>query len=182
MHGLFAAVAVYCGRSAAQAVYTLCPTLQRFHLRNMVLLQAAEPDIKHGSHEVPAPRFYISGLQNASGQSCFFNAALQMLASSSRLMSHNVKSQFLQAQGSAPKLMRLLQSINAITLQKVSHSPEELLSTLAKSHAHLDGHSQQDSHEALLALLNEVHCDVAQVSLTGMPSPVSVRALPLLCR
>lgn len=133
-------------------------------------MQAAEPSVNRGTHDPPCPRFYISGLKNASGQSCFFNAALQMLASSSRIMSPDVKQALLQIDGSPRKLINLLQNINSISTEKISYSSQDLLATLAKTHAHLDGQSQQDSHEALIALLDAVHCDVAVGSSTGMHS------------
>lgn len=85
-------------------------------------------------------------------------------------MSADVKQALLQIDGSPRKLISLLQNINSISTEKVSYSAQDLLATLAKTHAHLDGRSQQDSHEALIALLDAVHSDVAMRSSTGMQS------------
>eukprot|EP00892_Ulva_mutabilis_P002766 jgi/Ulvmu1/12490/UM009_0143.1 len=114
--------------------------------------------------DLAAAQLYVAGLRNASGQSCFANAALQMLASSSQLMCEDVKEVLLNQGGLARDFIQLLHSINSISTQKVSHSAVRLLDHLSQKYSCMDGQSQQDSHEALIFLLEMVHHDVSRGS------------------
>ena len=143
-----------------------------------VSLQAADFNGDHDLHDLPAARLYVTGLRNAAGQSCFANAALQMLAASSQLMGADVKHVLMKQNGLPREFMELLQGINSIKTERSSQSAVGLLNTLAKTHAQMDGHSQQDSHEALTLLLDTIIRDVSHGSegVKAVASAVKHRA------
>jgi uncharacterized UBP type Zn finger protein len=101
----------------------------------------------------PPPHYYIKGLKNR-GNSCYLNALLQFVASSTRLTSPDFAERLRALDKVGPALAEVVEGINDLDNQRQSLDPSALITHLAAKNAAMDGRKQQDSHEALMLLLD----------------------------
>lgn len=108
----------------------------------------------------PPPSYFVKGLSN-HGNCCFFNAMMQMLASSALLSSASVTKELQQLGEYGPCISSALAGINTLGGKGQPFSVRPLLKLLAKKYSFMDGYTQQDSHEALMLLLDMLDEEIA---------------------
>lgn len=135
---------------------------------------------------IPAS-LYIQGLANPE-HGCFFNAVVQMLASSALLNSERSLEELRSSQKLGPCLAEMMSSVNTFATDDQPRSAAQLLQHIAQKNPEMNGRVQQDSHEALMLLLDLLQQEMeAKHHPDGKPNPdqtgmfnVSPRTLCLL--
>lgn len=112
------------------------------------------------SSNPPPPTHYVKGLSN-HGNCCFFNALMQMLASSALLSSEPITQELQKLKEYGPCVSTLLSGINTLGSKGQPFSVRPLLKLLMRKYSFMDGYTQQDSHEALMLLLDKLDEEIA---------------------
>jgi ubiquitin C-terminal hydrolase len=128
---------------------------------------ADAPPVSHA--ELPASHF-VQGLSNPA-HSCFFSSLLQFLASSAHLNSQDTLATLDSLPKVGPALSAVLQGINTFDAQEQPCSPVPLLTQLARKNGMMNGQSQQDSHEALMLLLELVDTEMRKEAPKPLTEP-----------
>jgi hypothetical protein len=139
---------VQCWNFLPLSLYLICD----FALQVSQVLEDGSDAPSHG--DIPAS-LYIQGLANPE-HSCFFNAVVQLLASSALLNSKRSLEELESNQKLGPCLAEAISSVNRFTMDDQPQSAAPLLQHLAQKNPAMNGHVQQDSHEALMLLLDLV--------------------------
>ena len=115
--------------------------------------------------ELPASHF-VQGLANPQ-HACFFNAMAQFLASSAHLNAPEFTSQLEQLPRVGPSLAAVLDGINTFDAEEQPYSAIHLLCHIARKNAALNGQTEQDSHEALMQLLELIDDEMQKRAAKG---------------
>lgn len=103
---------------------------------------------------------------------------MQMLASSALLSSAPITQELQKLKEYGPCISNALAGINAIGAKGQPFSVRPLLKLLAQKYSFMDGYTQQDSHEALMLLLDMLDQEiVASNKEKGSP-----KGVPLVCK
>ena len=94
---------------------------------------------------------------------CFANAALQLLASSALLNAKDAAAELEDQRAVGPALARALAAVNAFSADERPADARPLLQHVARKRPDMDGRTQQDSHEALMLLLDLLDDEAAAV-------------------
>jgi ubiquitin C-terminal hydrolase len=138
-----------------------------------VVLQQENDEAARARADLPASCF-VKGLVNPHN-SCFFNSIVQFLASSAFLCSSRSISELEELNKVGPSLASVLTGVNEFDSDDRPYNALHLLQHIARKNPIMNGQSQQDSHEALMLLLDLVDSESkkADAHRTAPPDPGS---------
>ena len=125
----------------------------------------------------------IRGLRNL-GSTCFMNSVLQCLSHTLPLRQFYVSDeykQFLNNRGDLSDAFKLVMVDLWGTTLRYYIAPRELKRQMGKVAPRFVGYSQQDAHEFMRFLLNELHEEINRASVEGRKSPADNETLEEAC-
>lgn len=138
---------------------------------------------RHGESDQPPANLFLKGLRNGgrSSHRCFLNALLQLLASSARLNDPDTIAELrkLRPLGEALcDIFDMLNTVNTTSSERDAVDAGNIVCHLARVKSHFSESMPQDSHEALLVMIERLQKEQA-LKVKRLAQPVCSQPMQL---